>query len=443
MKLSKWLKTDDMTAGSTTFVLPLELEDARPVKMQRTVLRTGTVVLLATTIWAGFTPIRELAIAPGLILPKGDIRAIQHLEGGIVAEIYLHAGEKVKAGDPLIRLAPDQTGGDLGQFQVRLEGLRQHRRQLEQLIVSQKRDLPVQADGSSSLGTEQQAVLETRIDERNSEHRTLESRISQRKTEIAGLETEIDGLKRMVEIRTQVFNDKSSLLKEGLVTRRAYFDDQSALEQVKTQLSGAEGRLATAREALDEAQSLFTTSDAEAQRMWSEELSKVISEIKETQEALAKQQDKFNRLVVRAPVDGTIQVLTVKSIGEIVKPGDTIAKIVPQGVPLFAEVQIRPDDIGHVTVGNSVELRVTAFDPSIYGKLHGQIESISPTSFQRENGDYYFKASVLLAEKKLQSNSAVAPGMVVSAEIVTGAKSFLRYILKPVIKVLGPAFSER
>jgi membrane fusion protein, adhesin transport system len=148
-------------------------------------------------------------------------------------------------------------------------------------------------------------------------------------------------------------------------------------------------------------------------------------------------------LVVRAPVDGTIQILTVKSIGEIVRPGDTIAKIVPQGVPLFAEVQIRPDDIGHVTVGNSVELRVTAFDPSIYGKLHGQIESISPASFQRENGDYYFKASVVLAERKLQSNSAVAPGMVVSAEIVTGAKSFLRYILKPVIKVLGPAFSER
>ncbi len=443
MKLSNWLTADEISASSSNFVLPLELEDARPVKLQRTVLRAGTVFLLAVTIWAGFTPIRELAIAPGLILPKGDIRTIQHLEGGIVAEIYLHAGDKVNAGDALFRLASDQTGGDLGQLQVRLASLLQHQGQLEALIVSQKSDLPALPSGQSSLGTEQQAVLETRIGERNSEHRTLKSRISQRKTEILNLESEIGGLKRLVDIREQVFKDKSRLLKDGLITRRAYFDDQSALEQMKTQLTGAEGRLTVAHEALEEAQSLFASSDAAARRSWSEELSKVTAEIKETKESIAKHQDRFNRLLVRAPVSGTVQTLAVKSIGEVVKAGDTIARIVPQNVALFAEVQIRPDDIGHVTVGDSVELKVSAFDPSIYGKLHGQVESISPSSFQRENGDYYFKASVVLSEQKLRDQSIVAPGMIVSAEIVTGAKSFIRYILKPVIKVLGPAFSER
>jgi multidrug efflux pump subunit AcrA (membrane-fusion protein) len=93
MKLSNWLKAEDTAAGATTFVLPLELEDAGPVKMQRAVLRMGAVALLAATFWAGLTPIRELAIAPGQILPKGDIRAVQHFEGGIVAEIYLQAGD--------------------------------------------------------------------------------------------------------------------------------------------------------------------------------------------------------------------------------------------------------------------------------------------------------------------------------------------------------------
>ena len=443
MKLSKWLDTGQTANGAAAFVLPLELEDARPVRMQRTVLRVGTVALLAATVWAGFTPIRELAIAPGLILPKGDIRAVQHFEGGIVAEIYLHAGDAVKVGDPLIRLAPDQTGGDLGQFRVRLESLRQHQRQLEQLIASQKSKIPLPPASSSSLGIEQSSVLNSRIDERNSAHRTLQARISQRRTEIANLEAEIDGLQRIVEIREQVFKDRSDLFAQGLATRRAFFDDKSALEQAKTQLSNANGRLAGAREALDEAQSLFASSDAEAQRGWSEELSKVIAETKEVEEVLAKQQDRYDRLIVRAPVAGTVQTMTIKSAGEVVKAGDTFARIVPLEVPLFAEVQIRPDDIGHVKVGDPAELRVTAFDPSIYGKLTGQIESISPSSFQRENGDYYFKASVILTDQKLQGKSIVLPGMIVSAEIITGAKSFLRYLLRPIIKVFGPAFSER
>jgi adhesin transport system membrane fusion protein len=443
MKLSKWITVDAAGAATAPFVLPLELEDARPVEMQRAVLRTGAALLIAATLWAGLTPIREMAIAPGLILPKGDIRAIQHLEGGIVAEIYHHGGDMVHAGDPLVRLAGDQTGGDLGQLQARLQSLKQHQAQIEQLIVSQKHDLPLQRDGKSSLGTVQQAVLDTRIDERNSEHRTLASRIEQRKTEIANLQKEAESLQHMVDIRAQVFEDRSNLLKQGLATRRAYLDDQSALEQAKTQLLNTTGRLATAKEALDEAQSLFASSDAEAQRNWSEELSKVAAEIDETNEAVAKQQDRFNRLIVRAPVDGIVQVLTIKSVGEVIKPGDTFAKIVPQGVSLFAEVQIRPDDIGHVRVGDPTELKVTAFDSSIYGKLKGQIESISPSSFQRENGDYYFKASVALSEQKLNGQSIVAPGMIVSAEIVTGAKSFLRYILKPVVKVFDPAFSER
>ena len=115
MKLSNWLKADGAAAGSNSFVLPLELEDARPVKIQRAIL----------------TPIRELAIAPGQIVPRGDIRAVQHLEGGIIAEIYVNPGAMVRAGDPLLRLASDQTGGDLGQLRARSNDLRQQQKQLE------------------------------------------------------------------------------------------------------------------------------------------------------------------------------------------------------------------------------------------------------------------------------------------------------------------------
>jgi HlyD family secretion protein/adhesin transport system membrane fusion protein len=442
MKLSNWLKADGAAAGSNSFVLPLELEDARPVRIQRAILRTGSIVLLAATLWAGVTPIRELAIAPGQIVPSGDIRPIQHLEGGIIAEIFVSPGAMVKAGDPLLRLAPDQTGGDLGQLQARSDDLRQQQKQLEQLIGTQKGGAPLRLSGLD-LGTEQQAVLDTRVNERNSEHRTLQSRIEQRNVEIANLEKETKALEGMVAIRQQVFDDKASLLEQGLATRRDYFNDQSALEQAKTQLLNSKGKLASAGEALDEANSLLAASDAKAQLSWTEELSKVAADLKETDEALAKQKHRFSRLIVRAPVAGTVQMLTVKSVGEVIMPGDTFARIVPVDVPLVAEVQVRPDDIGNVKIGDRTELRITAFDSSIYGKIHGKVESISPSSFQRENGDFYFKAAVSLDELELPGHARVSPGMVVSAEIVIGAKSFLRYILKPLFRVSGPAFSER
>ena len=442
MKLSNWLKADGAAAGSNSFVLPLELEDARPVKIQRAVLRTGSIVLLAATLWAGVIPIRELAIAPGQIVPRGEIRAVQHLEGGIIAEIFVNPGTMVRAGDPLLRLASDQAGGDLGQLRARSDDLRKQQKQLEQLIRSQRDGSPLRLVGID-LGTEQQAVLDTRVKERITEHRTLQSRIEQRKVEVANLEKETKALEGMVAIRQQVFDDKANLLKQGLATRRDYFNDQSVLEQSKTQLLNSNGKLASAREALDEANSLLAASDAKAQLSWTEELSKVTADLKETDEALAKQQDRFNRLIVRAPVTGTVQLLTVKSVGEVILPGDTFARIVPENVPLVAEVQVRPDDIGNVKIGDRTELRITAFDSSIYGKIHGKVESISPSSFQRENGDFYFKAAVSLDETELPGHAKVSPGMVVSAEIVIGAKSFLRYILKPVFKVYGPAFSER
>ena len=284
MKLSNWLKAATRQLDQTPLFCRLNLK-RRDRQIQRTILRTGSIVLLAATLWAGVTPIRELAIAPGQIVPRGDIRALQHLEGGIIAEIYVNPGAMVKAGDPLLRLAPDQAGGDLGQLQARSDDLRQQKNQLEELILSQKTGAPLRLNGID-VGTEQQAVLDTRMNERITEHRTLQSRIEQRNVEISNLEKETKALEGMVAIRQQVFDDKSNLLKQGLATRRDYFNDQSALEQAKTQLLNSRGKLASAKEALDEANSLLAASDAKAQLSWAEELSKVAADLKETDEAL-------------------------------------------------------------------------------------------------------------------------------------------------------------
>jgi len=441
--LATWINRSDRSQGKSAYILPIELEDTRPVEVQRLILRFGSLLLVAVTIWAAVTPIREMAIAPGVIIPQGEVRAVQHYEGGIVAEIYRKAGDSVRAGDPLIRLAAGQVGADLGQMTVRLQDLQQTEAQLRKLLEREKQHLPIGPAELAGLDSVQQGVLVARANERNDERNTLRSRMEQKKIEIETSTQQIAILEKMVKLRTDALNDRESLLQQGLATRRAFLDDNAALEQTRIQLMNAKAQQKAAGEAVIEAQSMLAASDATALRTWSEELAKVSAEINETEESIAKQKDRYERLVVRAPVDGTVQVVSLKSVGEVVKPGDTFMKIVPGNVPLVAELQVRPDDIGNVKVGDTAELKVTAFDAAIYGKLTGRIESVSPSSFQRENGDYFYRATVTIQNAKLLGNARISPGMIVSAEIITGAKSFLRYILKPIFKVVDPAFAER
>jgi membrane fusion protein, adhesin transport system len=441
--LANWISRSPKSIGKSTFILPIELEDTRPVEVQRLILRLGSIILLSITLWASLTPIREMAIAPGLIIPQGEVRSIQHLEGGVVAEIFHFPGDFVRAGEPLLRLASAQVGSDLGQLTVRLQVLQQTQAQLQQLLAREQKRLPIGPVELAGLDEIQQALLLARVKERSDERQTLDSRVTQKNIEISNLKQEAASLETVVKLRSDTLKDRASLLQQGLATRRGYNEDKLALEQARVQLMTVKGRITSAQEALVEAKSLLSSADASAARIWSEELAKVSSEAKETTEAIAKQKDRFERLVVRAPVEGAVQLISIKSVGEVVKPGDSFLKIVPSGVPLMAEVQIRPDDIGNVKVGDMAELRVTAYDSAIYGKLIGRIKSISPTSFQRENGEYYYKAEVTIDDSRLFGDAQIAPGMIVSAEIITGAKSFLRYILKPIFKVVDPAFGER
>ncbi len=197
------------------------------------------------------------------------------------------------------------------------------------------------------------------------------------------------------------------------------------------------------QEQLNEARSQAESAEADARRLWSEEMAKIEAELAETEEAIAKLTDRFDRLTVRSPADGIVQFVAPRSPGEVIKPGDTVARIVPMDAPLQAEVEVRADDIGHIKVGDPAEIEVSTFDPSVYGKLHGRVASISASTFQRQNGEYFFKATIALDQTVLNGNTPISAGMVVSAEIVTGAKSLARYLLKPVFKTMGTAFAEK
>jgi HlyD family secretion protein/adhesin transport system membrane fusion protein len=443
MHLPTWISGSSTFAQATHFTLPLELEEGRRVRTWRRVLHISSIAVVAGAVWATLTPIRELALAPGTIIPLGDAKLVQHLEGGIVAEILAYSGSIVRAGDGIIRLSDGQISRETGQLQARVEALILQKQQLTALLASETLELRLSIGGASDVAAAQRAVHASRLLARNDESRMLETRIQQRRAEIAGLENEIAGFNRLVEVHAERTRMQEELLEKGLTSRREYLASKAAVEQARSQLMAGETRLATLREQLAEAESQLSNAEAEARRRWSEEMSKVEGELSEAREALGRLEERAERLIMRAPADGIVQFVTPKGSGEVVKPGDTVARIVPVDRPLVAEVEVRADDVGHVKAGNPAEVRVSTFDTSIYGKIPGRVSALSASSFQRQNGEYYFKATVALERQTVADGVVVSPGMVVAAEIVTGAKSFAQYLLKPVLKAFGPAFSEK
>jgi HlyD family secretion protein/adhesin transport system membrane fusion protein len=175
----------------------------------------------------------------------------------------------------------------------------------------------------------------------------------------------------------------------------------------------------------------------------------------ETEQQLVKLADRFDRLLVRAPSDGIVQELAPKSLGEVVRAGDAIARIVPTARELVAEVRIDPKDSGHIHEGADAEIRLLTFDSTIFGSVRGKVEFVSATTFNpppaqgtpgQNPAEPYYKATIRLLQDHVSSGTAtypISPGMVLQAHIQTGSKSILRYMFKPVFNSLDVAFTER
>ena len=172
----------------------------------------------------------------------------------------------------------------------------------------------------------------------------------------------------------------------------------------------------------------------------------VTGELAQVRETIAKLQDRVRRLDITAPTRGIVKGLTTRTIGAVIGPGELIVEIVPLDDVLVAEVRISPRDIGHLRIGQSANVKVTTYDPARFGVVEGRLKRVSASTFKDEEGEPFYKGIIELSQAFVGSDpdrNPVLPGMVVDADIVTGSKSLMQYLLKPVYRGLDSAFRER
>ncbi len=425
---------------------PIEFEDQASTRTHRRTMRVVVLLVTVVLVWAAIAPIREHSKAQGQLAPLFEVRPVQHLEGGIVDQILVTEGQLVDKGQPLMRLQPIGTQSDLAGLRVRADNLILQKANAEALLSNGEIDPRLIKGISSELVADHLQVHRLRLVQRVKERDLLLSRIAQRKAEIAGLKSQIPMQQRLVEMQKERLDGRQQLFSQGAMSKKQVLEVETLYEQARIQLRESERKLAMAEEALPEADAALDEADAQAHKLWSEEQAKASSELAEVQESIRKQADRVDRLEVRSPIRGRVQNLLQRSPGEVVPPGESILRIVPVGGDLVAEVRVHPEDIADVKVGDAADIKVSAFDFTRYGKLKGEVSSISPTTFETDDHQLYYKAVVKLDSADATTFapfSRLQAGMTVDADIVSASKSLLRYLLKPIFRGMDVAFSER
>lgn len=425
---------------------PIEFEDQASTRTRRHTMRFVILLLAAALVWAAVAPIREHSKAQGQLVPLFEVRPVQHLEGGIVDQILVKEGDLVEKDQPLMRLQPVESQSDLSGLRIRARKLMLEKARAEALLAGRDIDPGVLEGVDPDIATNHLQVHRLRVLQREKERELLSTRVEQRKAEIAGLKTQIPMQQRLVEMQKERLDGRLQLFAKGAMSKKQVLEVETLYEQARILLRESERKMAMAEEALPEAEAALAEAEAQAQKLWSEELAKASSELAEVQETIRKQADRVDRLEVRSPIRGRVQNLLQRSPGEVVPPGESILRVVPVGGELVAEVRVHPEDIADVKVGDAADIKVSAFDFTRYGKLKGEVSSISPTTFETEDKQLYYKALIRFEPEDAMTFAPFArlqPGMTVDADIISGSKSLLRYLLKPIFRGMDVAFSER
>lgn len=415
--------------------------------LARASVLTTILTVLALLGWSAVTPVKEVAATSGQVVPSSQIRPIQHLEGGIVAEVLVREGQLVQKGEVLLRLDPAQAVAELEQIKVRESGLELRAERLRAFAEGRGPDFSHAAGGADdSQVSDQNVIFKAQEASRLAAVTVLESLIAQRRSDISQYEGQHAALGEQLKLVEREVSIREDLLAKGLNSQVSFLIIKRESERLKGERARLLAQIRTSREALAEAESRLQDQRSKLAQDALTEMGTAGAELAQLRETRAKLEDRVQRLAVIAPVRGIVQELSVASPGAVIPQGGMITKIVPVDDTLLVENQIQPRDVGHVQPGQPVRIKVSSYDFARFGAVEGVLTQISPSTFLDEEKLPYYKGVVTLAKNYVGDDperNRILPGMTVQADVVTGEKTILQYLLKPIQLAASQAFRER
>tara|TARA_R110000824_G_scaffold366730_2_gene555602 strand:- start:119728 stop:121047 length:1320 start_codon:yes stop_codon:yes gene_type:complete len=438
---------------STRFLMNATSPILDPVRgpKQAILALLGIVVALFTflLIWSAFAHIDVTASGEGAVVPSSHIQVVQNLEGGILRKVLVREGDRVLEGDVVAQI--DNTGA-----------LSSYREDLSTYRAMQASAARLSAEAS---GAPLEFPADLRDVEKNAaliaaETSLYESRMSGLTDAIAVFERQEEQAQETIAEATErighLEDKRRSLAAEhNLVSRQVREGLMSVVEKLKL-----ERMLAETDEALSKARGDIRAAGIELQELASriaerrstfvsearEQLGRTNAEVAALSQRLIAHRDRVGRRDVRAPANGIVKRVATLTSGAVIDPGGTIMEIVPLDDTLFIEARMAPADIAFIHAGQDAKVRITAYDFSVYGALPGRVERVGADTQITEEGAHYFPVTVSVDHTALEGRQAdlpIIPGMISQVSVITGNRTVLAYLLKPVLKLKESALQER
>jgi adhesin transport system membrane fusion protein len=398
-------------------------------------------------IWANHAVLDEVTRGEGNVIPSGRTQIVQNLEGGILAELLVHDGEIVERNAVLLRIANTTAESNLQEMRAQYYALMGQIARLESEANGREVVFPDDLTKEApQVAANEMSLHRARVLQLDAQLAVLRDQITQRQGEISELRGRLQALTRNLELAKEERSITVPLVPVGAAARVDLVRLDRQVADLEGQVNAVRLSIPRSEAALNEAMRRVDEKDATFRSEALGELNTRRNQFSAIAERIQADQDRVTRTEVRSPVRGTIKEVKINTVGGVIRPGQDLIEIVPLEETLLIEARIRPADIAFLRPGQNAMVKITAYDFSIYGGLKSHLEQISADSIKDEKNESFFRIRLRTEKNTLGSEAhplPIIPGMTATVDILTGQKTVLDYLLKPIFKARDRALRER
>ncbi|WP_311567466.1 HlyD family type I secretion periplasmic adaptor subunit [Photobacterium arenosum] len=427
----------------------------------RLILWVIVIFFIVAGVWASRAQLEQVTTGSGKVIPSSQLQVVQNLEGGIVKALMVKEGEQVQKDQPLLMIDDTRFQSDFNERAQELASAQADAIRLDALLdnvtvnqtkktVSVSRPPLVFPDTFLStypdLVNRQQAEYSDNLSNIESQLAVATQQLQQKQQELIEARSRLSGQRQGYNLASREYNITKPLADEGVVPEIELLKLQRQLNDTRKEMRSTELQIPVIEAAIREAEfkrldvALKFRSDIQA------DLNQATARRDALNQSSIGLEDKVHRTLVRSPVNGTVQTLYFNTIGGVIQPGMDIVAIVPTEDNLVIEAKVLPQDIGFLRPGLKAMIKFSAYDYTVYGGLEGTLEQISADTIQDEEGNSFYQVKIRTETNNLADNSGeqlpIIPGMTASADIITGKRTVLQYLLNPILKARNSALRE-
>ena len=417
--------------------------DQEPLKTRR-LLYAIALSVVVMIVWATFAEVDIVTRGQGKVIPSRQVQILGSQDGGVITEILVREGDLVQQGELLLKLDQTRSQSNLGENMAERSGLIVRAARLRAMVDGQPFEpSQVMLTETADIVYQEQQLYDSRLEELEVQKGIARQQLKQRREELRELGVRRGQLGRELELATEELSRTTPMIESGAVSPVEVLRLQREVNKAEGELKQTRAQLSRISASISEAEGKLAGVDLEFSNGVREQLADTVNRINALTEAGAGLSDRVRQTNLLSPVTGTIKQLLYNTVGGIVLPGRDIVELIPADDSLLVEVRVRPQDIAFMAPGQVANVKVTAYDFVVYGGLEGKVEQIGADTVLDEEGNAFYEVSVRTTTVAFGKDQPIIPGMTVEVDILTGKKTIMAYLMKPVLRAQQRSLSER